>query len=263
MEVGGPAGQRLLGGAQSFEGRVPGVGQHDEPDHTGHQGVVDDDEDGDARQCLRRPGENSTTSMSCIFHYDNDLVPFFSFFDRRAGDIFLRWLPEAHGVVALAHNLLACPIQELGQPADTAHEETGVDVEEDDSWVAVGVFPVSKKSGLVRGENVKVRFENGILNQKSLKMLGTVFRFHQSEEGAEEGDGAEVSDVDVHVIVLRLGEQGVVALDAAALHVLVPTRLNVRLHQRSFTLARRVELQLLHLVLHKGGTVKKGETVRK
>lgn len=53
---------------------------------------------------------------------------------------------------------------------------------------------------------------------------------HQGEEGAEEGDGAEVSDVCVHVIVLFLREQRVVALDAAALHVLVPTRLDVRLH---------------------------------
>lgn len=57
MEVGGSARQRLLGGAQGFEGRVPGVGQHDEPDHTRHQGVVHDDEDCDARQRLRRPVE--------------------------------------------------------------------------------------------------------------------------------------------------------------------------------------------------------------
>lgn len=52
VEVGGSAGQRLVGGAQSFEGRVPGVGQHDEPDHARHQGVVHDDEDGDTRQRL-------------------------------------------------------------------------------------------------------------------------------------------------------------------------------------------------------------------
>lgn len=47
VEVGGSARQRLVGGTQGFEGRVPGVGQHDEPNHTRHQGVVHDDEDGD------------------------------------------------------------------------------------------------------------------------------------------------------------------------------------------------------------------------
>lgn len=54
----------------------------------------------------------------------------------------------------------------------------------------------------------------------------------------------------MHVVVLLLGEQRVVALDPAALHVLVPTRLDVRLHQGSFTLARCVDLELLHLILH-------------
>jgi len=52
VEVGGPARQRLLRGAQGFEGRVPGVGQHHKPNHARHQGVVHDDEDGDARQRL-------------------------------------------------------------------------------------------------------------------------------------------------------------------------------------------------------------------
>lgn len=81
-------------------------------------------------------------------------------------------------------------------------------------------------------------------------MAGSAAMAHQGEEGAEECDGAKVGDVHVHVVVLLLGEQRVVALDAAALHVLVPAGLNVGFHQRSFTLARRVELQLLHLVLH-------------
>lgn len=58
MEVGSSAGQRLLGGAQGFEGGVPGVGEHHEPNDTRHQGVVHDDEDGDTRQRLRRPEEN-------------------------------------------------------------------------------------------------------------------------------------------------------------------------------------------------------------
>lgn len=60
---------------------------------------------------------------------------------------------------------------------------------------------------------------------------------HQGEEGTEEGDGAKISDVGMHVIVLLLSEQRVVTLDTAALHILVPTRLNVCLHQRGFTLA--------------------------
>lgn len=89
--------------------------------------------------------------------------------------------------------------------------------------------------------------------------MGTVVMSHQGEEGAEEGDGAKVSDVCMHVIVLLLGEQRVVTLDTAALHVLVPTRLDVRLHQGSFTLARCVELQLLHLVLHTEDVTGKGE----
>lgn len=67
--------------------------------------------------------------------------------------------------------------------------------------------------------------------------MDTVVMSHQGEEGAEEGDGAEVSDVGVHVIVLLFSEQRVVTLDPAALHVFVPTGLNVRLHQGSFTLA--------------------------
>lgn len=67
VEVGGPAGQRLLRGPQGFEGRVPGVGQHDEPDHARHQGVVHDDEDGDARQRLRRPAEERAKHRSDFF----------------------------------------------------------------------------------------------------------------------------------------------------------------------------------------------------
>lgn len=80
---------------------------------------------------------------------------------------------------------------------------------------------------------------------------------HQGEEGAEQRDGAKVGDVGVHVVVLFLSEQRVVALDAAALHVLVPAGLDVGLHQGSLALARRVELDLLHLVLGREGTKKK------
>lgn len=67
--------------------------------------------------------------------------------------------------------------------------------------------------------------------------MGNVVMSHQGEERAEERDGAEVGDVSMHVVVLLLGEQRVVALDAAALHVLVPAGLNVGFHQRSFALA--------------------------
>lgn len=67
--------------------------------------------------------------------------------------------------------------------------------------------------------------------------MGAVIMTYQGEEGAEERDGSKVSDVGVHVIVLLLSEQRVVTLDAAALHILVPTRLNVRLHQGGFALS--------------------------
>lgn len=52
VEVGGLAQQRLVGGAQRLEGRVPGVGQHDKPDDARHQRVVDDDKDDDAGERL-------------------------------------------------------------------------------------------------------------------------------------------------------------------------------------------------------------------
>lgn len=44
----------------------------------------------------------------------------------------------------------------------------------------------------------------------------------QGEERAEARDGPEGRDVAVHVLVLGLGEERVLALDPAALHVLVP-----------------------------------------
>lgn len=69
------------------------------------------------------------------------------------------------------------------------------------------------------------------------RIMGNVVMSHQGEERAQERDGADAGDVSMHVIVLLLGEQRVVALDATALHVLVPAGLNVGFHQRSFTLA--------------------------
>lgn len=81
-----------------------------------------------------------------------------------------RGFPEAHGVVALAHNLFACSIQKLGQPANAAHKEAGVDVEENDGWVAVRVSPVGEKRGLIqdRREMVTVCWKEG---KKELKPL--------------------------------------------------------------------------------------------
>lgn len=70
----------------------------------------------------------------------------------------LRGLPKPHSVVTLAHNLLACSVQELGQPANTAHKETCVDIEENNSWVAVGVLPVSKKRGLKQRNSKNYKF---------------------------------------------------------------------------------------------------------
>lgn len=81
--------------------------------------------------------------------------------------IHLRGLPKSHGVVALAHNLIASSIQELSQPADTAHKETGVDVEENDGGISVGVLPVSKKGGLKCGDILKVK--RGLEKEISMK----------------------------------------------------------------------------------------------
>lgn len=55
-----------MGGAQGLEGRVPGVGQHDEPDHPRHQGVVDEAEDDDTRQSLGRPGWRERERERCL-----------------------------------------------------------------------------------------------------------------------------------------------------------------------------------------------------
>lgn len=59
---------------------------------------------------------------------------------------------------------------------------------------------------------------------------------HQSEEGAEDGDGAEGGDVDVHLTVLCLSEEWVLALDSAALHILIPALGVVGAHQRRLAL---------------------------
>lgn len=71
----------------------------------------------------------------------------------------------------------------------------------------------------------------------------------QGEECAEARDGPEGRDVAVHVLVLSLSEERVLALDPAALHVLVPALGVVGPNQGSLTLARTVELDVLHLIL--------------
>lgn len=60
---------------------------------------------------------------------------------------------------------------------------------------------------------------------------------HQCEECAEAGDGPEGCDVTVHVLVLSLCKQRVLALDPTALHVLVPALGVVCPHQGCFALA--------------------------
>lgn len=66
--------------------------------------------------------------------------------------VFLRGLSKPHGVVTFAHNLFASTIHELSEPPNAAHEEAGIDIEEDYSWVAVGIFPVGKKRRLWKRE---------------------------------------------------------------------------------------------------------------
>lgn len=64
---------------------------------------------------------------------------------------YLRGLPKSHGAICSANNLSAGTIHELGQPANAAHEETRIDIEENNRRVAIGVPPVSHKGGL-KGE---------------------------------------------------------------------------------------------------------------
>lgn len=74
----------------------------------------------------------------------------------------------------------------------------------------------------------------------------------QGEECAEACDGTEGRDVAVHVLVFRLCKERVLALDPTAFHVLVPALGVVSPNQRSLTLARTVELDVLHLILAQG-----------
>lgn len=52
VKIGGFARERLVGGAQGFEGGVPGIGKDHKPDDASHQGIVHDDKDDDTGQGL-------------------------------------------------------------------------------------------------------------------------------------------------------------------------------------------------------------------
>lgn len=60
----------------------------------------------------------------------------------------LRGLPKPHGAICTADDLPAGTIHELGQPANAAHKEARIDVEENNSRVAIRVPPVSHECGL-------------------------------------------------------------------------------------------------------------------
>lgn len=211
----------------------------------------------------------------------------------------LRGLPKPHGAISTADDLPAGTVHELGQPANAAHEETRVDVEENDSRVTIGIPPVSHKCGLEERSGAhSVRsglFCCPYLNLQT-PLIATLPRgplpsppprspraqplsmtigslptlqaaggswalpppdppptglppADQGEESAEARDGPEGRDVAVHVLVLGLGEERVLALDPTALHVLIPTLGVVSPNQGSLTLARTVELDVLHLIL--------------
>lgn len=65
-----------------------------------------------------------------------------------SGPDYLRRLSKPHRVVTLAYNLVTCSIHELSKPANAANEEAGIDVEQNDGRVAVGILPVGKECGL-------------------------------------------------------------------------------------------------------------------
>lgn len=83
--------------------------------------------------------------VGVFFSFSTCTNDFFFFFKKTR---YIRRLPQPHCVVALAHDLFASPVQKLSQPPDTAHKEAGVDVEEDDGRVAVGILPVGEKRHL-------------------------------------------------------------------------------------------------------------------
>ena len=69
MEVGGLAGERLVGGAQGFEGGVPGIGEDHKPDDASHQGVVHNDKDDDTGQGLVGATQTCGVSLGEVILY--------------------------------------------------------------------------------------------------------------------------------------------------------------------------------------------------
>lgn len=66
----------------------------------------------------------------------------------------LRGLPKPHGAICTADDLPAGTVHELGQPANAAHKETRIDIEENNCRVAIRIPPVSHKSGLEERSSV-------------------------------------------------------------------------------------------------------------
>lgn len=131
-----------MGRSQGFERGVPGVSEHHKPDDPGHEGVVDDDKDDDTRQRFCGPANRRHCCVTGILQLAHTLNA------AIAGPEHLRGLSKPHGVVTLAYNLLPCSIHELSKPANAANEEAGIDVEQNDGRVAVGILPVGKECGL-------------------------------------------------------------------------------------------------------------------
>lgn len=67
----------------------------------------------------------------------------------------LRGLPKPHGAICTADDLPAGTVHELGQPANAAHKETRIDIEENNCRVAIRIPPVSHKSGLEERSGVR------------------------------------------------------------------------------------------------------------
>ena len=72
---------------------------------------------------------------------------------------------------------------------------------------------------------------------------------YYGEEGGCKAEASEDRDEDSDDVVLIVGEERVLALDAAAFHIQVPAVPVLCRHQRRHTLPRRVELHRFHLVL--------------
>lgn len=86
---------------------------------------------------------------------------------------------------------------------------------------------------------------------------------YQGKKSAENGNRAERGNVNVHVPVLLLGEQRVLALNPAAFDVLIPALGIICPDQRDLALPRAVEFDVLDFVLHWWGGVGWGTQIKK